>query len=168
MSPNPANLSQLDTERFAVLLPSKSWLAAGPTPSSVNYCNNGKLRIFPGFRDPNCNRWVWHNHNLDKILIKLIKILKNLGYGLHCYVCNSNQNEACKDPFDEEAAKASNLYKNCDVPSEADPIDPNEQGRRQSKTHYISSESGNNTRIKYSFCRKTVQKGKNKGLEIIG
>jgi len=83
------------------------------------------------------------------------------GYGLHCYVCNSRDQEACQDPFDEEAAKSSNLWKNCDVPAEADPIDPNEpnlQNRRHSRTHYMSHETGNMTRIKYSFCRKTVQK----------
>jgi len=78
------------------------------------------------------------------------------GYGLHCYVCNSNQHEACKDPFDEHAANSSHLFKNCDVPTEADPVDSNDN--RKSKTTYISPETGDNTNIKYSFCRKTIQK----------
>jgi len=85
------------------------------------------------------------------------------GYGLHCYVCNSNQHEACKDPFDTDAAK--HLRKDCDNPAEADPVDPNDQSGRRSKTTYISSETGNHTRIKYSFCRKTIQKASLAGMK---
>lgn len=79
-----------------------------------------------------------------------------LGYGLHCYVCNSSEDEACGDPFDEDAAKSSNLWKNCSNPAEADPM--SEKLGRRPKTVYWDNQTGNYSRISYSFCRKTTQK----------
>ncbi|OXA59845.1 uncharacterized protein LOC110844594 [Folsomia candida] len=82
-------------------------------------------------------------------LFLVFAALITTGFGIKCYVCNSNDHEGCKDPFKLE--DASSYLRDC--------------GRELNKTRHVDPESGKEVYTNYTFCRKTTQKASLVGIK---